>query len=73
MMIGKLNQQKICIGNYALLSAERSSHVNDKIAPISQKNHPTVKFKITDPPKVWVSTFPCVNINEIWHRPLCLK
>ena len=73
MMLGKLNQQKICIGNYALLSAERSSHVNDKMAPISQKNYPTVKFQITDPPKVLVSAFSYVNINEIWHWPLCIK
>ena len=34
------------------------------MAPISQKNHPIVKFQITDPPKVRVSAFPSVNINE---------
>ena len=28
VVIGKLNQWKICIGHYALLNAERSPHVN---------------------------------------------
>ena len=38
--------------------------MKDKMVPISQKNYPTVKFQITDPPKVWVSAFPTVNVND---------
>ena len=71
----KLNQQKICISHFVLLSAERSfqffecqnigvgHYENGKYGRSSPKMRPRAKLPITDPPKVWVSGFLSVDGN----------
>ena len=77
MVMGKLNQWKICIGHYALLSAERSScinvssiatfvcynqHSDGETEPMENLYWPLCTFKCI---KVTMHECPCINILSI--------
>ena len=63
VVMGKLSQHKICTWETEYLCCQLCKNLKNGHNFVNM--HCMEKFQITDPPQVWVSSFPSVNENRI--------